>query len=591
MGDAEIRRRLKDDYPFYAQTCLRIVDRGKLVPFHMRPAQLRLWEELRRQREAGLPMRAIILKARKLGFSTFAQGLLVQRTTLKRLHRSITVAHNQTTAGAIVEMAELMYGALPDVEDPELTLRPPIANRRRLKEIRFGAPDRFTRFNEREFGTGHSSLMVDTAREFEAGRGHTFGSVHGSEVGFWPDLKRKLTALINAVPSDDIDTLILLESTANGHNEFKSLWDAASGGENDFYPFFAGWHEDPRYRRPFLGHARQEFEIGAGPWGEDEPELVDLYNLDFEQLHWRRWAIENLCQSDLNLFRQEYPSFPEEAFLATGQTVFGGVLIQRAIRDTGHAPEATGVALKSTATTERKSRRGVIQVPTAVEAVTPTPGALAWEVWEPPADGHQYVISCDPASGEDVQEGAFFAAQVIDHISRVQCAQLEARTEPDLIAEQLLLACLWYTSPRRPWLAIERTGGYGLALIDICFHEYGYRQMYTRRRQDAPTGNYADRLGWDTTKSTKGLLHEEGMQLLREGSHGMRSQRLARQLETYVRRGSGRTGPIPGAHSDLLLAWLIGQTVASEKQPRAERRPGDLKRVTLKPVRYAVTGY
>ena len=44
-------------------------------------------------------MRAIILKARKLGFSTFAQGLLLQRTTLKPLHRSIIVAHNRPRPG------------------------------------------------------------------------------------------------------------------------------------------------------------------------------------------------------------------------------------------------------------------------------------------------------------------------------------------------------------------------------------------------------------------------------------------------------------------------------------------------------------
>jgi hypothetical protein len=591
VDDGEIRAALRNDYLFYASAVLKVLDRGALVPFELRPAQVRVWEALWAQRDAGKPMRAVILKARKLGFSTFAQGLLLQRTTLKPLHRSIIVAHNQTTAGAIVEMAELMYGHLPHLEDSELTLKPPIANRRRLKEIRFGAPDRFTRFNERDFGMGHSSLLIDTAREFEAGRGHTFQSVHGSEVGFWPDLKRKLTSLLNAVPSDDPDTLVMLESTANGHNAFKEIWDAASEGTSDFYPFFAGWHEDPRYRRKFLGRSREVFKIGEHNFGEEEPELTDVYGLSLEQLNWRRWAIENLCQSDLNLFRQEYPSFPEEAFLATGQTVFGGVLIQKAVRAATAETEPVKVQLKATQHSERKTRRGIVQVPTAVAPIEAETGTPTWEVWDPPADGGQYVIACDPASGDDVHDGAFFAAQVIEHHTRRQCAQLEVRTEPDLVAEQLLLACLWYSTPRRPWLAIERTGGYGLALIDICFHEYGYRQMYTRRRQDAPTGNYADRLGWDTTKSTKSLLHEEAMQLLREGTHGMRSLRLARQLETYIRKGTGRTGPIPGAHSDLLLAWMIAQTIATEKQPRAARKPGELKRIVARPTRYAVTGY
>ena len=78
------------------------------------------------------------------------------------------------------------------------------------------------------------------------------------------------------------------------------------------------------------------------------------------------------------------------------------------------------------------------------------------------------------------------------------------------------------------------------------------------------------------------------MALLREGTHGIRSARLARQMETYVRKGSGRTGPVPGAQSDLLLAWMIAQTVASEKAPRVDRvgRPSRPRKV-----RYAVTGY
>ncbi|HMF58897.1 MAG TPA: hypothetical protein VK595_00915, partial [Vicinamibacterales bacterium] len=571
----ELRQALKTDYPFYARTVLKVADRQSVVAFDLRPAQLELWSVLRAQRDAGKPMRAVILKARKLGFSTFAQGLLLQRTTLSPLHRAIIVAHNATTAGAIVEMAELMYRHLPDVSDPELMLKPPIANRRRHKEIRFGTPDRFVRWNEGEFGFAQSSLLIDTAREFEAGRGHTFQSVHGSEVAFWPALKRKLTSLLNAVPSDDPDTLVMLESTANGHNEFKEFWERAQAGDSDFAPYFAGWHRDVRYRRPLTARQRESFQIGSGEWGSDEAELAAQFDLDLEQLHWRRWAIENLCQSDLNVFRQEYPSFPEEAFMATGQTVFGGVLIQKAIRAAAEHPEPQPTKLEATSKTERRTRRGVIEVPNAVKAIDGGP----WEIFVAPADGRQYVIACDPASGEDVHDGAAFAVQVIDHETRQQCAQLEIRTEPDLVSEQLMLACLYYCKSRRPWLAIERTGGYGLALIDTLFHEYGYKQLYTRRRADAPTGNYADRLGWDTTKSTKGLLHEEAMTLLREGSHGIRSLRLARQMETYVRRGTGRTGPIHGQRSDLLLAWMIAQTVASEKPPR-KKREGPPKQIT-----------
>jgi|KBSMisStandDraft_5_1062788.scaffolds.fasta_scaffold83072_2 hypothetical protein len=555
----------------------------------MRPAQHDLWAMLKAQRDQGEPMRAIILKARKLGFSTFAQGLILQRTTLIPYHVSTVIAHNAPTAAAILQVAETMYAHLPDIPDEEIQLKPPIANRRRQKEIRFGERDRFSGTDANQtFGTGQSALSVDTAREFEGGRGFTFHSIHGSEVAFWPDQKRKLTALRNAVDSTDPNTLILLESTANGHNEFKVMCDMAQAGEGDYPLFFAGWHQDPRYRRALTARQRDRFVIGdeANPFaGEDEAELHARYGLDVEQLHWRRWAIEHLCASDVNIFRQEYPSFPEEAFLATGQTVFGGILIQKALRDTSKAPEPQTAWLEETATMTRKTRRGTVEVPTDLRIVPNGP----WEIWAEPSETGQYVIACDPASGEDDENQANFGIQVIDHNTRAQVAQFEGILDPDLVAKQLYLACLWYSRHRRPWLAVERTGGYGLAIIDILFHDYGWRQMYTRRRQDSPTGSYADRLGWDTTRATKGLLHEEAMALLREGSHGIQSPRLARQMETYVRRGSGRTGPQPGSRSDLLLAWMIAQTVASEKPPRVERKRQP--HVRQRRVRYAVTGY
>lgn len=563
---------------------LKVRDRGSLVPLTLRPAQMKLWHVIERQREDGRPMGAVVLKARKLGVSTMAQGLLLQRTTLNPLHSANVVAHNAQTAGAIMQIAELMYANLPEIEDDEMIVKPPIANRRRLKELRFGQPDDFGLHGARAFGANQSSYTVDTAKEFEGGRGLTLQSFHGSEVAFWADLKRKLTTVSNAVDFTDPSTLTIYESTANGHNEFKELCDRAASGEGEFPLVFLAWFDDPRYRRALTQRDRQTFKVGEHAYGEDEPEMVVRYKLDAEQLNWRRWAIDALCQGDVNVFHQEYPSFPDEAFLASGATVFGGVLIQRAIRDAKEHAEPEHVTLKASGQSERKTRRGTIEVPTSVAAID---GGGPWEIWARPTEDGQYVIACDPATGEEETE-ASFAIVVIDHQSREQVAQFEAQIEPDLISEQILLACLYYARHRRPWLAIERTGGYGLSLIDTIYHEYGWRQFYTRRKVEVATGSYVDRLGWDTNRQTKGLLHEEAMALLREGTHGIRSVRLARQMETYVRKGSGRTGPLPGARSDLLLAWMIAQTVASEKAPRIDRekRPTRSRRV-----RYAVTGY
>jgi hypothetical protein len=54
-------------------------------------------------------------------------------------------------------------------------------------------------------------------------------------------------------------------------------------------------------------------------------------------------------------------------------------------------------------------------------------------------------------------------------------------------------------------------------------------------------------------------------ELLRTGTHGIRSAALVREAFTYVELGRGKTGPEPGKASDRLMAWMVGQQVAQIK--------------------------
>ena len=117
--------------------------------------------------------------------------------------------------------------------------------------------------------------------------------------------------------------MVIIESTANGFDDFKRLWDAAVNGENDFVPVFFPWFELDEYQRPYDG-----FELT-----EEEQELQNRFGLTLEQLSWRRWAIKNNCGGDVNLFKQEYPASPEEAFIATGDCVFDTQTIINRIND------------------------------------------------------------------------------------------------------------------------------------------------------------------------------------------------------------------------------------------------------------------
>ena len=90
--------------------------------------------------------------------------------------------------------------------------------------------------------------IVAVASGEGTGRSATAQLLHASEVAFWDDLPIQMAALMQTVP-DLPGTEIILETTANGHNDLHSLWRKAEAGESEFMPVLLPWFVDPEYRR------------------------------------------------------------------------------------------------------------------------------------------------------------------------------------------------------------------------------------------------------------------------------------------------------------------------------------------------------
>jgi hypothetical protein len=569
--------RLRAEWPLWASACAKIVNTaGQLVPLMPKPAQTHIWEAIQAQRDEGKPVRLIVPKARKEGVSTMAVSLAIQRTTLTANHNALVVAQDAKTSAELLQMAVVMHANLPDSE--ALPVKPPIANRVRHKELVFGNPARKVNVNG-DFGI-NSRIAVDTASELEAGRGFTLHTLHCSEPAFWPDLKRKLTSLLNAVP-DEPETMIVLESTSNGYNHWRDLCLAAQAGRNDFALVFLPWFMEPQYARAFVGdEERGEFieGIGLGDWGEAEHELIDL-GCSAEQLAWRRWAIENRCQGDLRVWMQEYPSTLEESFLASGLQVFNPMLVARARRGI-ERDELVPVlgSLKPSKERERRLRYSSITIPEG-PVFHEGRAQYQWTVWErpdldPDAEPESYVIGVDPAGDEPehLELAAMHGAVVLEHRTGRQVAELHCQGDADEVALQLYLAALWF---HRAWVAIETTGGFGMSMARRLFKDYAYPFTYRRKTLSSGKDQQEDRLGWDTNRATKVVLEDGGKELLREGTHGLRSLTICSELNTYIKAAkNGRHGPAPGQRSDLLMAWLIAAQVRTDVAPSVRRGPG-----------------
>lgn len=591
--------RLQTNDLYYVENCLFIVDQNEqLVKVVPKPAQRRLLAVKAQQEHEGKPVRIITVKARKEGVSTIVQGLTIKRATQRRNHKALVVAHDGDTAEEIFAIGETMYAQLPDEIIGGLQLKPPVVSSRAGQEIKWGQPSR-TRRLAGDIGL-NSSYYVDTANQYEGGRGFTYHTLHLSEFAFWASPEKKLRALLNAVPNTP-GTMIVIESTANGYNLFRRLWVAAVAGRSDYFPLFIAWFEDPDYTLPFANpEERDAFiaTIGRGEFGEDEPALVEL-GVTPEQLHWRRWAIENRCHGDLRAFWQEYPANWEEAFLATGRQVFAPALVSKVLTRTEQTdPVAQRGVILPQAWEKSTYMSREIEVPAnplwvpegSADVGIATP---RWRRWELPDPGRlsadpeerrlpgQYVIFVDSASGaETASEGSdYFAIQVINHRTLAQVAVWHARgIDADRVAQQVYLVALLYsiTIPMpdgtsrtwRPWVGIETTGGFGVSIANKMWRVWKYPMLYFRRPADQKGEKQEKRLGWSTDVKTKPLLVDHAKELLRTDNHGIRDKATALEMQTFVRDDKGKMGAEEDYFDDLLDGWMGAQIIANEKPLR-----------------------
>ena len=316
----------------------------------------------------------------------------------------------------------------------------------------------------------------------------------------------------------------------------------------------------------------------------DVMDPVHVRALEF--LHWRwRIGIPDKCDGHLEHFKQEYPSTPAEAFIASGKNVFSMAFVQRAIdavqeRD-GEAEVGTFIP---SAVQTRRQMFGEVEVPTGALWVPQSATGFAateglWRVWRRPC-GHPTGEDCECASnpvgtagnarpqhliGVDVAEGHsdgdYHSAQVIDHVTGVQVAEYRSRVNPDLLTMQVLLAALHYSSP---WVLVEVTGGYGMPIARDLMHKFGYPRVYVRKRMESSREKSDDRLGWSTNLQTKPMILALIHKLLREDTHGLRSMLTVLEMQTYVHHEDGSQGADDDAYDDLLMAWGIAQVGRTE---------------------------
>ena len=270
----------RDDFLFYAPRCLKIrTKEGAIAPFRLNKAQLYLHKRLEEQLKEKGKIRALGLKGRQQGFSTYVEGRFYWRTSLNFGRRAGILTHQQASTDALFEMTKRYHDECPEVLRPK-------TGAASAKELRFSDLD--------------SGYFVATAGSKGVGRG--FGGVqyfHSSEAAFQPNAEEHFAGVMQTIPNAP-GTEVIIESTANGPgNMFYEMWQDAEAGKGEYIAIFVPWFWQEEYRLP----VPEGFVLDA-----DEAEYAELYGCDAEQMAWRRAKIRDEFRGDVALCDQEYPA-------------------------------------------------------------------------------------------------------------------------------------------------------------------------------------------------------------------------------------------------------------------------------------------
>jgi hypothetical protein len=446
----ELREHYAQSRRAYYRDCLRIRDRtGEgIIPFVPNPGQEAL-ERLRDRIEAfhqevasfiteqtgqaarREPVRMMILKARRVGFSTDIAAQMFHYCEHNKGKNGLVVAHLQPNANNIVQISRRFFQQFPkELAD----LKIPMA--KESDELEWGDVDD---------QPWDSRIIIATAGSKNFARGFEFNSVHLSECAHYknPD------AIAAAKDAAQYADYIYEESTANGMDpyfyvgwqsaltlsEVRDYWNEHNAFPEDWngkYRFFWAWWQDAAYHVPLTHNQKERVLNSLTP---SEKDGVTKFNWSAEQIEWRRRKIAGDCTEQTQMdpedyFRQEYPSEPDEAFVTSGKTVFPALYLS---------------GLQTKAKKNKPKFHGMVKGYSGSDLIlqksrNDMPFSSPLVLWTKPKPEHQYVVGARAAEG--LKHTDFSVAIVLDRtngtiLREVACYRGQAT------AIELAQICAW----------------------------------------------------------------------------------------------------------------------------------------------------
>lgn len=582
------RLRQRHDFPYWAATRAYIKNKrgGDDVLFVLNRPQRRLTESFEAMRQAGKPIRLILLKARQWGGSTCAE---LYQSWLQLVHQkglnSLIIAHQGVGSEEIKDMFDRMIERYP----PELLYEEGKRPDPKEKLVEWVGKTR-TMFR---VPARNCKIKVGTAERPDSCRGGDYSLVHCSEVGIWKKTLGKTPEQILRSACSGVllqpMTMIVYESTANGTgNFFHREYEAAKRGQSQFKALFVSWFEIEQYSIELTSDERRELARKLIE-GKDSESAASDREQPGKYLWWLwekgatleaiAWYIsERSKYSEHGLMAAEYPSDDIEAFVHSGARVFDkykvealrGACKAASYRGEIDSRDATGNGYGEPAMSDIQRRKMLGNV----SFVSLDSGS--WQIWKLPANNDcarvtdRYVVTVDVGGRSAKADWSvivvFDRAPMVDGKGPEVVAQWRGHTDFDILAWKAALAASFYDNAL---LVIESNtletrdpdrdtdGNQSNFILNRLRDVYG--NLYARRQSEEEVARgMPTRYGFHTNAATKPMIIATLVKIIREGLYVERDQACLDEYLAYERRQNGSFGAIAGCHDDLLMTRAIG---------------------------------
>ena len=411
---------------------------------------------------------SIVLKARQIGFSTLAAAYAFWLVYFASDRFVVMLSRTERESVKLLGKAKYGFRFLP-------------------QWMRERGPKQVTE-HQLKMVFDNESAIESLPSSNDPARGESVYLVIVDEWAFLPNAEE---AWASIEPVADVGGRVIGLSTANGSGNFyHQLWVGSQTGANKFKGIFF-------------------------PWSADGERGQDWYDSKAKNMH--SWQLH-----------QEYPSFPEEAFIKSGNPVFD---IQMLDDMTVVEPDRGYYHLFSDGNGEfRHTSEGEMSV------------------WDFPRVESVYVIGADVAEG--LSYGDYSSAHIIEANSGMVVATWHGRIEPDLFGELLSELGWWYNNAL---LGIE-SNNHGLTTLKAS-QKHGYKNLYRQRKLARVRPEATEILGWRTTSTSKPLAIDELSANMRENVIEIYDRLTIAELRTFVRKENGRTAGSP--HDDRVISLAI----------------------------------